>query len=198
MTNMTTSLLLFALCLTPTGEFNEVLTVGDKAPTWKQLPGVDGKPHDLDEYKDKPYLLVAFTCNSCPCARDYEDRLKAFVKKYEGKIACVAINPNTIPEDRLDAMKKRAEDRGFNFPYLYDETQQIAKAYGATYTPEFFLLDASRKVVYMGAFDDKDDPAKVKVHFLEDAAEAVLAGKSPPKAETRARGCLIRYKKTRK
>src|SRR4029079_15903633 len=135
---MITSLFLFALYLTPTGEFNEVLSIGAKAPMWKQLPGVDGESHDLEEWKDKSYLLVVFTCTSCSCARDYEDRLKAFAKKYDGKIAVVAINSNTIPEDRLDAMKKRAEDRAFNFPYLYDESQQLAKAYGATYTPEFF------------------------------------------------------------
>jgi peroxiredoxin len=190
-------LLTLLLCAGSIGDFNEVLSVGDKAPAWKQLPGVDGKKHDFDEWKDKPFLLVVFTCNSCPCARDYEDRLKAFVTKYGEKVAVVAINVNTIPEDRLDAMKKRAEDRGFNFPYLHDESQQIAKAYGATYTPEFFLLDAARRVIYLGAMDDKDDPDKVKTRFIQDAMDAVLAGQKPPKAETRARGCMIRYKKTR-
>jgi len=180
------------------GEFNEVLSIGAQAPAWKQLPGVDGKSHNSDEWKGKPYLVVVFTCNSCPCARDYEDRIKAFVKKHGDQIAVVAINSNTITEDRLDAMTKRANERGFNFPYLYDESQRVAKAYGATYTPEFFLLDAERRVVYMGAMDDKDDPDKVKVRYLEDAVDAILAGKKPPKAETRARGCMVRYKKERR
>ncbi len=189
---------LVAAIVASAGEFNEILKIGDKAPAWKQLPGVDGKLHDFDEWKAKPYLVVVFTCNSCPCARDYEDRIKAFVKKYEDQVAVVAINVNTIPDDRLEAMKKRATDRGFNFPYLYDESQQIAKAYGATYTPEFFLLDRDRRVAYMGAMDDKDDPDKVRVRYLEDAVTAVLAGKKPEKAETRARGCMVRYKKERR
>src|SRR5690242_18116267 len=78
------------------GEFNEVLSIGSPAPTWKHLPGVDGKAHDFDEWKGKPYLVVVFTCNSCPCARDYEDRIKAFVTKHQDKVAVVAINANTI------------------------------------------------------------------------------------------------------
>jgi peroxiredoxin len=193
---------LVCICLplltTRAGDFNEVLSVGSLAPTWKQLPGVDGKRHDFDEWKNQPYLLVVFTCNSCPCSKDYEDRIKAFVTKYQDKVAVVAINANTIPEDRLDAMKRRASDRGFNFPYLFDESQQVAKAYGAMYTPEFFLLGPDRRVLYLGAMDDKDDPAKVKARYLEEAVDAVLAGKTPVKAETRARGCLIRYKRQRR
>lgn len=179
------------------GKYNEVLNIGDKAPSWSALTGIDGKNHSLDEWKAKPYLLLVFTCNSCPCARDYEDRIKAFTAKFENRLAVVAINVNTIPEDRLDAMKKRASERGFNFAYLYDESQKTAKAYGATYTPEFFLLDQDRRIAYMGAMDDKDDPAKVTKRYLEEAVAALAAGKHPEKAETLARGCMIRYQKKR-
>ena len=188
-------LLISALLAFPAGKYNDVLNIGDKAPAWEAMMGIDGKKHVMDEWKDKPYLVVVFTCNSCPCSRDYEDRIKAFTEKYKDKLAVVAINANLIKEDNLDAMKKRADERGYNFTYLQDETQKVAKAYGATYTPEFFLLNSDRKVIYMGALDDKDDPDKVTIHYLEDALAAAQAGKTPAKTETLARGCMIRYKK---
>lgn len=181
--------------LTFGGKYNEVLSIGDKAPAWEALMGTDGKKHTIDEWKARPYLVVVFTCNSCPCARDYEDRIKAFAEKHKDQLAVVAINSNLIKDDSMDAMKKRAEERGYNFTYLQDETQKVAKAYGATYTPEFFLLNRDRKIVYMGAMDDKDDPDKVSVRFLEEALAADIAGKAPAKTETLARGCMIRYKK---
>src|SRR4051812_42039170 len=106
-TGWLTLLLFGATLVAHAGQFNEVLSVGDKAPAWRQLAGVDGKSHDLDEWKGKPFLVIVFTCNSCPCARDYEDRIKAFATKYAEKVGVVAINSNTIPDDRLDAMKKR-------------------------------------------------------------------------------------------
>lgn len=187
-------LLALLLGITP-GKYNDVLNIGDKAPVWEALMGTDGKKHTIDEWKAKRYLVVVFTCNSCPCARDYEDRIKAFAGKYREQLAVVAINSNLIKEDSMDAMKKRADERGYNFTYLQDETQKVAKAYGATYTPEFFLLNGERKIVYMGAMDDKDDPDKVTVRFLEDAVASDLAGKTTAKAETLARGCMIRYKK---
>lgn len=109
------------------------------------------------------------------------------------RLPCV----NTVPEDRLDKMKARAEKRKFNFPYLYDETQQIAKDFGATYTPEFFVLDKERKVVYMGAMDDTSNEKAAKVNYLEPAIAAALKGEKPAKGETLARGCMIRFKKVR-
>lgn len=187
--------IMIGLLLTLGGKYNEVLNIGDKAPNWEALQGIDGKKHSLLDWKDKPYLVIVFTCNSCPCARDYEDRIKAFAEKHNEQLAVIAINPNLIKDDNLDAMKKRATDRGYNFTYLHDETQKVAKAYGATYTPEFFLLNSERKIVYMGAMDDKDDPDKVKERFLEDALAAVQSGKAPAKTETLARGCMVRYKR---
>ena len=176
------------------GKFNKVLSIGDAAPEWKDLEGIDGKKHSLAEYKDD-VLVVLFTCNSCPVAADYEDRILAFAKAHTGegkKVGMVAINANTIPEDRLDKMKAKALKKNFPFAYLYDPKQTTAKAYGARYTPEFFVLNKERKVVYMGAMDDKNPPAAATVNFLEQAVTATLEGKKAPD-ETLGRGCFIRY-----
>jgi peroxiredoxin len=182
------------------GEFNSVLNLGSPAPAWTDLPGVDGKKHSLSDWRDKEVVVVVFTCNSCPAAEAYEERIKEFVRKYaspQSKVALVAINVNRIPEDRLDKMIERATERQFNFPYLYDESQRIGKAYGATYTPEFFVLDKERRVVYMGAMDDRSPPAKPSRNYLEEAVKAALAGQKPAIGETLARGCKVRYVRTR-
>ena len=169
------------------GKYNKVLSVGDAAPAWSGLEGTDGKTHALADLKDKDAVVVVFTCNSCPVAEGYEDRVIAFAKKHADKVAVVAINVNTVADDKLDRMKERAAKKKFGFPYLYDPTQAIAKAYGASYTPEFFVLNRERKVAYMGAMDDKGPPAAAAVNFLE----AALKGQAP--AETLARGCRIRF-----
>jgi peroxiredoxin len=180
----------------PAGEYNKTLSVGDAAPTWKDLPGVDGKTHSLADLKDKEVVVVVFTCNSCPVAEAYEDRILAMAKKFgaDGKVAVVAINVNNLPEDSLPKMKERAREKSFSFPYLFDKSQKIAREYGATYTPEFFVLNKERKVVYMGAMDDKIKPADVKMTYLDPAIEAALAGKKPAIGETLAHGCRIPYK----
>lgn len=182
------------------GQYNEELSIGDPAPAWKDLPGVDGRKHSLSEL-DAELVVVIFTCNSCPIAADYEDRIVALAKKYSaqaGKLALVAINVNRIAEDSLPKMKERAEQKGFTFPYLFDESQKIAKAYGAAFTPEFFVLDKDRRVAYMGGMDDNSDAAKVKASYLAPAVEAVLKGEKPETQETVARGCRIRYVRERK
>ena len=112
--------------------------------------------------------------------------------------AVVAINVNKIPEDRLDKMKERADERKLPYPYLFDETQQIAKDFGAQSTPEVILLDRERKVVYMGAFDDSTDPAGVEKKYLDDAVDALLAGQKPETVETYPQGCRIRYEGARR
>jgi len=183
------------------GEFNAILNLGDPAPAWTNLPGVDGKKHSMSDLNEKQLVVVVFTCNSCPIASDYEDRIIAFAKKCAGlhaKSAVVAINVNTVEEDRLPKMKERAESKGFPYPYLFDQTQKIAKAYGAVFTPEFFVLDKDRKIAYMGGFDDNSEPTKVTRRFLETAVEAVLKGGKPSPAETIASGCLIRYDRGRR
>jgi peroxiredoxin len=183
------------------GKYNPVLKIGDKAPAWTDLEGVDGKRHALSDLADKELVVVVFTCNSCPVATDYEDRILGFSKKFagpSGKVGLVAINVNTLPEDRLPKMKERAEAKGFDFPYLYDETQQIGKAFGAAFTPEFFVLDRQRAVVYMGGMDDSSQTDMVKNNYLEPAVEAVLAGRSPKVTEAPAIGCRVRYARERR
>lgn len=199
----TATALAVALSLAATasaGEFNPVLSVGDAAPAWVDLPGTDGQTHSLADLKDRPVVVLVFTCNSCPVAVDYEDRIIGLAKKYagpDGQVALVAVNVNTIEADRLPKMTERAREKGFPFPYLYDGSQKLAKLYGASYTPEFFVLDAGRKVVYMGAMDDKSQPGAATVNYLERAVEAALKGEKPAVAETLARGCRIRFERRR-
>lgn len=180
------------------GKYNPMLSIGDPAPIWKDLPGTDGQTHSLADLKDIPVVVLVFTCNSCPYAVDYEDRLIAFAKRHAGKVAVVAVNVNTIEEDRLPKMKERADAKSFPFPYIFDETQVIAKNYGATFTPEFFVLNQDRKIVYMGGMDDNSDAAKVTNDYLEMAVNAVLKGKPIDPAETVARGCMVRYERKRR
>ncbi len=187
-----------ALAVVPAqaGKFNSKISIGDPAPTFSNLPGADGKSYSLVDMKDKDVVVVVVTCNHCPVAVAYEDRIIAFTKKYAGKdskVGIIAINVNTNDQDKLVAMTQRAKEKGFNFPYAYDESQQIGKALGASVTPEFFVFNKERKLVYMGAMDDSQKSPKV--NYLEAAVEATLAGKSVETAETRARGCGVQYKK---
>lgn len=178
------------------GIYNSVLNLGDAAPAWTDLPGVDGRKHALADLKDKDVVVVVFTCNSCPIAVDYEDRILAFHKKHCGpdqKAALVAINVNTIKENKLEVMKERAKERGFTFPYLFDGSQKIARDYGAIYTPEFFVLNKQRRIVYMGAMDDKNTEKLAKENFLEPALRSALKGEPAKIGETLGRGCRIRF-----
>ncbi|MDX1948280.1 MAG: redoxin domain-containing protein, partial [Pirellulaceae bacterium] len=154
------NLLLLTLCLVPlapawAGKYNKTLSIGDPAPAWSDLPGVDGKQHSLADFKDRDVLVIVFSCNTCLYAQDHEDRLMALQKKFNESDTCalIAICSNKVKDDLLPAMTERANQRGFNFPYVHDETQQVARAHGATYTPEFVVLDKDRKVVYLGAMD---------------------------------------------
>lgn len=183
------------------GKFNPTRNIGDAAPAWKSLPGTDGKLHSLDDLRGKSAVVVVFTCNSCPYAVDYEERLVALAKKHagpQGDVAVVAINVNKVEEDSLPEMKKRAEQRGFTFPYLFDESQQIARDFGATFTPEFFVLDRDRTIAYMGALDDQTDPTKVTVNYVDQALASLAQGQRPEVSETVARGCLVRYARQRR
>jgi len=183
------------------GQFNEVLSIGDKGPAWAELPGTDGKNHSLAELADKPVVVVVFTCASCPTAADYEERINALAKTHAGdksQVAVVAICVNQVKEDRLPALTERAKEKGFAFTYLYDESQKIAKDYGAVFTPEFYVLDRDRKVVYMGAMDDATDAAKVTRRYVDEAIVAALAGNKPEVGEVIARGCRVRYARERR
>src|SRR5262245_19352294 len=191
---------LLALAAAPAGagKFNKKLNIGDAAPTWDKLEATDGKKYSFADFKDKDVLVVVFTCNSCVVAEGYEERLIAFAaecNKPGSKVGFVAINVNTGKADALPAMKERSKKKKFGFMYLYDPSQESAIKYGAMFTPECFVLDKNRKVVYMGSFDDK--PAgEPKVKFVEVAVAAALAGKPAEMAETSAAGgCKIKFDK---
>jgi peroxiredoxin len=163
---------------------------GEAAPDFK-AKGVDGKDYSLTNSKDAKVTVLCFTCNVCPVAVAYEDRFIEFAKKYHDKgVNFVAINVNSTED--ISAMKQRAEEKGFNFPYAYDESGDSARAYGARVTPHLFVLDSKGKVQYQGAFDDNQ--GKPTKHYVADAVEAVLAGKTPAVTETRAVGCGIKPK----
>ena len=173
------------------------LPIGAKAPGF-DLPGVDGKHYSLDLFKDKPVLVVMFTCNHCPYVQAYEERSiqRDFLEK---GVALVAINANetkNYPEDNFPNMVRRAKEQGYNFPYLRDENQETANAYGAQYTPEIFLFDRDRRLRYTGRIDDNWREAdKVRSQDLRDAIEALLAGLTIEKRETHAMGCTIKWAK---
>ena len=176
------------------GKFNRVLSVGDPAPVWKDLIGVEDKRHSLADCKSKLVVLV-FIANHCPVSAAYEERLKQLAVDYcERDVELVAISVSQLDSDRLDKMKERGKDSKFSFPYLQDASQAIGRRYGATMTPQVFVLNAERRIAYMGAFDDRwKDAAKVETHYTRAAIDALLAGKPPEIRETRPVGCAIEY-----
>lgn len=174
------------------------LEIGQRAPDFT-LPGVDGKDHSFTQYRDKKVLVVVFTCNHCPYAQSYEDRLIGIQRDYAGKaVQLIAINSNDAagyPEDGFDNMVRRAQKKGFNFPYLRDENQRTARAYGAEYTPEAYVLNSKLEVRYIGRVDDNwQNPDKVKLHDLRNAIDAVLAHRKVDNPVTHAIGCTIKWK----
>lgn len=170
-----------------TGSVFAAVKTGDAGPDFK-AKGVDGREYSLANSKDAKVTVLCFTCNICPVAVAYEDRFIDFAKKFKDKgIDFVAINVNSSED--LAAMKQRAEEKGFTFPYVYDESGNSARSYGARVTPHLFVLDSKGKVMYQGAFDDNQ--SKPTKHFVIDAVNSVLAGKTPEVTETRAFGCGI-------
>lgn len=174
------------------------LKPGDRAIPF-ELPGVDDRNHALEDYADLEAVAIIFTCNHCPYARAWEDRIVEIQTDYGNRGAqLVAINSNDAkkyPDDSFPKMKERAQEKGFNFPYLYDEPQEVARAYGAERTPEIFLFDGDGALRYHGAVDDSyDDSASVKSAYLRDALDAVLAGQEPPTSETAPVGCTIKWR----
>jgi peroxiredoxin len=177
-------------------KFNRKVDIGKPAPDWKGLQGADGRKHNRDDYKKAKVLVIAFMCNQCYVSQLYEDRLINFVKEFKPQdVALVAVSCSLLPPDRLDKMTERAKKKGFNFDYLTDPSQQIGKEYGATVTPQVFVLDSKRNIAYMGRFDDNIFPDDVHRTYLRDAVRAMLAGKPPDPSETRATGCGIEYGK---
>ena len=173
--------------------------VGDIATDFK-LKNIDGKMVSLADYKDAKGYIVIFTCNTCPYAVMYEDRIIDLDKKYASKgypvIAIMPNDPDIKPGDNMEAMKARAASKGFTFPYLIDAEQEIYPQYGATKTPHVYLLEktnAGNEVKYIGAIDDNyKDAAAVNTKYVEDAVDALIDGKEIKQKETRAIGCSIK------
>ena len=175
----------------------KTLEIGDPAPGFR-LPGVDGRTYSLEEFAAKPVLVVVFSCNHCPYVQAYEDRMIAIQKDYQDRgVRFVAINANddaNYPEDSFNAMVERANAKAFNFPYLRDAKQEVAKAYGATHTPQLFVFDRARKLRYTGKIDDNwQNPKAVKRQYLREAIDALLGGTAPAEAQTHAIGCTIKW-----
>lgn len=187
----------------------ETLSIGAEAPDFK-LPGTDGKTYTLADFEDAKLLMVVFTCNHCPTAQAYEGRIKKLHQDYKDRgVAMVAVSPNdpkavrldelgyTDLNDSLEEMKIRAEDQGFEFPYLYDgETQAMSREYGVIATPHVFIFDADRKLRYQGRIDNNDVKEPTS-HDARNALDALLAGETVPEPVTRVFGCSTKWSEKR-
>ncbi|MBS4035094.1 MAG: thioredoxin family protein [Ignavibacterium sp.] len=174
------------------------LKISSPAPDFN-LPGVDGKSYSLSSFKNKSIIAVIFSCNHCPYVQAFEDRVRDIQNDYEKKgVQIVAISSNDAgkyPEDSFEQMIKRAQEKQFNFPYLYDESQSIAKSFDATHTPEVFVFDKERKLKYHGKIDDNwKEPQKVNSRYLREALDEILSSKEVSVPETFSIGCTIKWK----
>lgn len=178
----------------PVPDEKKGVEAGAPGPAWVDLEGTDGSKHSLKDMADAQAVVVVFTCNHCPFAQAYEERLVKFATDYKDKGAeLVAINVSNLDADKLPAMKERAKDKGYNFAYLYDPSQDIARKFAATNTPHAFVLDKSRNIIYTGAIDDNEIESKVTHHYVRDAVDAALAGNAPELTKTDPVGCAIKY-----
>ena len=171
--------------------------IGEKAPSFKDLKGVDGKQYSLSTFDDKRIVILLFMANRCPTARVYTDRLKSIQNDYRPKgVQLVGLNSDNqyfFSTEALSKMLGVSEERNFNFPYLKDEDQSVAKNYGALVTLHAFVLDSERKLRYRGRIDDSRDPAKVTSHDLRNALDDLLEGREVRTPETRPFACSIEY-----
>jgi len=175
--------------------------IGDYANDFK-LPNIDGNMVSMSDYKEAKGFVVIFTCNTCPYAKAYESRIIELDQNYADKgFPVIAINPNDLeqqPDDSMDEMKKIAESKGYSFPYLRDNGQEVAKAFGATKTPHVYVLNKESsgklKIEFIGAIDNSpNDASDVTETYVEDAINALLKGERPPVTEKRAIGCTIKW-----
>ncbi|MBN1489873.1 MAG: thioredoxin family protein [Phycisphaerae bacterium] len=163
------------------------------------LPAVDGHTISASDFAEKRALVVIFSCNHCPYVKAYEDRILEIQRDYADKgVQFVLICSNDAekyPEDSFENMKKHAAMKGYNFPYLHDESQAVARAFGAEKTPHLFVFDADRRLAYEGRIDDNlEDPAAVTRHYLREALDAIVAGEPVSESSTFAVGCTIKWK----
>ncbi len=179
-------------------QYSKGMAVGTPAPDFS-LPGVDGSDWSVQSFADAQLLVVVFTCNHCPYAIACEDRLVQLQADYLDRgVRLVAINPNDAeryPGDDFEHMKVRAQEKSFNFPYLRDETQSVARAYDAACTPDIFVFDADRRLVYNGRLDDNwQQPEQVTRHDLREMLDAALAGNALSFDPVPSMGCSIKWK----
>ncbi len=178
----------------------QAIQLGDQAPAVDvKMKDVSGRMVSIADVRGEKGTMVMFSCNACPWVKAWETRIAELGNRApEMGIGVIVINPNDpakVAEDSYEVMQERARERGFQFPYVVDDTSGVAKAFGATRTPEVFLFDAAGKLVYHGAIDDNArEPEKVEKHYLADAMQAVAAGKPVPVAETKAIGCTIKWR----
>ena len=176
----------------------DTLSIGSKLPDFN-LPAVDGNNYSPKSFKDSKALIVIFSCNHCPYVKAYQGRIKAIQNDYKSKgVSVVAINSNdevNYPDDSFENMKIRTAEEKFNFPYLRDEDQAVAQAFDATHTPEIFVFDKDRKLIYHGKIDDNwQEPEKVVNHYLRNALDEYLEGNEISVPETFSIGCTIKWK----
>ena len=168
------------------------LALGDPAPSFA-LPGVDGRTHSLSDYDGQP-VAVVFSCCHCPYVMAWEDRLNETARDYAGRAGLVAVNANDHLGDSFDDMRKRAREKGFVFPFLRDDSQEVASAYRAARTPEVFVFDREHRLLYHGAPDSNyTDPNRAEP-YLRRALDAALDGTRPAVAETPPVGCTIKWR----
>lgn len=163
------------------------------------LPGVDGNTYSPDDFSAKQVLVIIFSCNHCPYVRAWEDRMVQIQADTGNRgVQLIAINANDVskyPADNFQNMQKRAQEKQFNFPYVFDENQETATVYAAQRTPEVFVFDAARRLQYHGAIDDSyEDPDAVQHPYLRQALDALLDGQTPDVATTPPVGCTIKWK----
>ena len=176
-----------------------MMPLGTQAPPFS-LPDTDGGTVSLDDFRDAPALLVMFICNHCPYVKHLREALADFAREYQERgLAVVAVSSNDVekyPQDSPEMMKKEKEEAGYPFPYLFDESQEVAKAYRAACTPDFFLFDGDRRLVYRGQFDSSRPKNDLPVtgEDLRAAANAVLEGRPVPEDQTPSIGCNIKWK----
>lgn len=194
------SLAVLALIAVPAmaGKYNKVVSVGEKAPVFSGIPAYDptnGESASLTLADIKEDIVViAFLGNHCPVVQACEDRMIEFVEDYKGKpVKFVGVSVNDLDSDRLPAIKEYTKEKGSNYVYGFDESQQIGRDYGATNTPQVFVLDKDRVIRYMGSIDDSHmNESNVKAKYLRAAVDALLAGKDIENSETRPVGCGVK------
>ena len=180
--------------------FSKGLPRGTIAPAF-DLPGVDGRRYSLRSFEDAGVLVVIFTCNHCPYAKAYEERFVALQRDYGARgVRLVAVNSNdaqAFPDDSFAKMRVRSDEKGFNFPYLHDEDQSVARAYQAVCTPDIYVFDAQRRLICNTRVDDSwEDPARVTRHDLREILDAVLESRTPSFDPEPSKGCSIKWKAT--